>query len=165
MSTRFVVGLVVVVAVVLGARVLSADLPERRFAKRVTVVDTVLLGVGVAILAFHCGAMFFPRLVDPLPGVDAAAGDIRALGTVSIVWYVVPAVLVLLGLWRQHLIGQAAVAVALAAVGITMYNGGSLQAHLAAIFMSVLNLVGVTAALLLPPWRRARDQRLSGRSG
>lgn len=46
-----------------------------------------------------------------------------------------------------------------------MYNGGSLQAHLAAIFMSVLILVGVTAALLLPPWRRTRDQRLSGRSG
>lgn len=122
-------------------------------------VDAVLLGVGVAILAFHCGAMFFPRLVEPVPGVDVVAGDIRALGTASIVWYVAPAVLVLLALRRQHLIGQIAVAVALAAVGITMYNGGSLQAHLVAIFMSVLILVGVTATLLLPPWRRARDQR------
>lgn len=159
MSTRFVLSLVVVVAVVLAARVLSSSLPVRRFAKQVTVVDTVLLGVGVAILAFHCGAMFFPRLVDPLPGVDVAAGDIRALGTASIVWYVAPAVVVLLGLRRQHLLAQTAVAVALAAVGITMYDGGSLQAHLAAIFLSVLILVGVTAALLLPPWRRAHDQR------
>lgn len=165
MSTRFVVSLVVVVAVVAGARVWSAGLPVRRFAKRATVMDTVLLGVGVAILVFHCGVMFFPRLVDPLPGVDAAARGIRALGTASIVWYVVPAVLVLLGLRRQQLIGQAAVAVALAAVGITMYNGGSLQWHLAAIFMSVLILLGVTAALLLPPWQRAPGQRMGGGGG
>ena len=137
----------------------------RRFAKTVTVADMVLLGVGVAVLAFHCGAMFFPELVDPLPGVDAVASDIRALGAASIVWYVVPAVLVLLGLRRQHLIGQAAVAIALAAVGTTMYNGGSLQAHLAAIFVSVLILVGVTAALLLPPGQRARGRPLNGGGG
>jgi hypothetical protein len=164
-STRFVVSLVVVVAVVLGARVRSARLPVRRFAKTVTVADMVLLGVGVALLAFHCGAMFFPPLVDPVPGVDAAARHIRALGAASIVWYVVPAVLVPLGLRRQHLIGQAVVAIALAAVGITMYNGGSLQAHFAAIFVSVLILVSVTAALLLPPWQRARGQPLSGGGG
>jgi hypothetical protein len=109
--------------------------------------------------------MFFPQLVDPLPGLDAAASDIRALGTASIVWYAVPAVLVLLGLRHQHVIGQVAVAIALAAVGITMYNGGSLQAHLAAIFVSVLVLAGVTAALLLPPWQRARGQPLSGGRG
>lgn len=157
--------LLVVVAVVLGVRVWSARLPVRKLARTVTVADVLLLGVGVALLGFHCGAMFFPQLVDWPPAVAAAADDIRALGAASVVWYVVPAVLVLLGLRRQHLVGQGAVAVALAAVGVTMFNGGSLQAHLVAIFVSVVVLVGVTAALLLPPWRRPRGQLLTGAGG
>lgn len=116
-------------------------------------VDVVLLGTGVALLVFHCGAMFFPRVADRLPGADGAASDVRALGTASIVWFLAAVVLVLLGLRHQHVIGQAAVAVSLAAVGTTMYNGASLQTHLVTIFVSVLALVGVMAALLLPPWR------------
>lgn len=142
---------------VLAARALWAGLPIRKFAKRVTVADTALLVVGTAILAFHCGAMFFPRLVDPLPRTGAAASDIRALGAASIVWYVVPAILVLIAFRRHHVIGQAAVALTLTAVGVTMYNGGSLQVHLAAIYIAVVTLAGVTAALLLPPWARPTD--------
>lgn len=137
---------------VLAARALWAGLPIPKFAKRVTVADTALLAVGTALLAFHCGAMFFPRLVDLLPRTGAAASDIRALGAASIVWYVVPAILVLIALRRQHVTGQAAVALTLTAVGATMYNGGSLQVHLAAIYIAVLTLAGITAALLLPPW-------------
>ncbi len=163
MSDRFLLSLLAVVLVVLAARALWGGLPLRRFATRVTVADTALLAVGSAVLAFHCGAMFFPRLVDPLPGTGAAASDIRALGTASIVWYVVPAVLVLVSLRRQHVTGLAAVALTLTAVGVTMYNGGSLQVHLAAIYISVLTLAGVSAALLLPPWAR-HGQRLSGHS-
>ena len=160
MSPRFVVSLLAAVIVVLAARALWAGLPLPKLAKRVTVVDTALLATGIAVLAFHCGAMFFPRLVDPLPGTGAPASDIRALGAASIVWYVVPAILVLIALRRQHVTGQAAVAVTLTAVGVTMYNGASLQVHLAAIYISALTLAGVTAALLLPPWTR-HGQRLN----
>ncbi len=163
MSSRFVVSLLAAVIVVLAARALWAGLPLAKFAKRVTVADTALLVVGIAVLAFHCGAMFFPRLVDPLPLTGAAASDIRALGAASIVWYVVPAILLLIALRRQHVTGQAAVALTLTVVGVTMYNGGSLQVHLAAIYFSVMTLAGVSAALLLPPWA-PQDQRLNGHS-
>ncbi len=161
MSPRFVVSLLAAVIVVLAARALWTGLPFPKLAKRVTVVDSALLAIGIAVLAFHCGAMFFPRLVDPLPGTGAPARDIRALGAASIVWYVFPAILVLIAIRRQHVSGQAAVAVTLTAVGVTMYNGGSLQVHLAAIYISVLTLAGVTAALLRPPWVR-HGQRLNG---
>ena len=160
MSTRFVVSLLAAVVVLLAARAAWAGLPLGRFAKRLTVAETALLVVGVAVLVFHCGAMFFPRLVDPLP-TGAVASDIRELGTASIVWYVVPMLLVLSALRRQHVTGQAAVILTLTAVGVTMYNGGSLQVHLAAIYISVLTLAGVSAALLVPPWTR-QGQRLDG---
>ncbi len=155
MSLRFVLSLLAAVIVVLAARALWTGLPFPKLAKRVTVVDSALLATGMAVLAFHCGAMFFPRLVDQLPGTGAAASDIRALGAASIVWYVVPAILVLIAIRRQHVSGQVAVAVTLTAVGVTMYNGGSLQVHLVAIYISVLTLACVTAALLRPPWARA----------
>lgn len=36
-----------------------------------------------------------------------------------------------------------------------MYDGGSLQVHLTAIFVSVVVLAGVVAILVLPPWQRS----------
>ena len=161
MSTRFVVSLLAAVVVLLAARAAWAGLPLGGFAKRLTVAETALLVLGVAVLVFHCGAMFFPRLVDPLPRTGAVTSDIREMGTASIVWYVVPVLMVLSALRRQHVTGQAAVILTLTAVGITMYNGGSLQVHLAAIYISVLTLAGVSAALLVPPWAR-QGQRLDG---
>lgn len=154
MSTRFLVSLAAAVAVVLGARFRFASLPLRRLARPIAGTDVVLAGVGVVGLAFHCGAMFFRRLLEPLPGTGAAIGEIRALGTASIVWYLVPAVLLVIGLRRLHLVAPAVAAFALAAVGITMYDGGSVQIHLAAVFVAVVVLVGVAATLVLPPRRR-----------
>lgn len=155
MSSWFVVSLTLVVAVVLGARLLVPALPLRTVAGRISVTDAVLGGLGVLGLAFHCLAMFFRRLVEPLPGTDAAITDIRALGTASIVWYVVPAGLVLLGLRRGHRVALTVAALAFTAVGVTMYDGGSLDVHLAAIFASVVVLAVVVAALVLPPSRRS----------
>jgi hypothetical protein len=68
------------------------------------------------------------------------------------VWYAVPAALVVLGLRRQHPAALTAVSLALTAVGITMYDGGSLPTHLTAIFVSVVILASVASTLLLPPW-------------
>jgi hypothetical protein len=79
------------------------------------------------------------------------SGDqrINALGTASIIRYAVPATLVVLGLRRQHPAALAAVALALTAVGITMYDGGSLSTHLTAIFVSVVVLTTVASTLVL----------------
>ena len=154
MTTPFLLSLAGVVVVALGARFLSAGLPLRGLARRITLPDAALIVAGAIGLAFHCVAMFFRRIVDPLPGADAVISDIRALGTASIVWYVVPAVLVLLGLRRVHPVGLAVAALAFVAVGVTMYDDGPLDVHLGAIFASVVVLALVTATLILPPTRR-----------
>ncbi len=153
MSRTFVVALALVVAVVMASRLLFAALPLRRAAMPMSVVDTVLAGVGMLGLALHCGAMFFRSSVEVLPGSGGMIDQIDALGAVSIIGYTVPAVLLLLGLRRQHRGALVVVALALAAVGITMFDGGSLQAHLSAIFVSVTILTAVAAGLVLPPWR------------
>lgn len=152
MSTGYVLALGLVVATVLGARLLLTALPLAAAAVRLAVVEALLLLAGTLGLAFHCGAMFFRDLVDPLPGARPAIEAVRELGTASIIWYVVPAGLVLLGLRRQHPAAVALVALALAAVGVTMYNGGPVSTHLAAIFTSVVVSAGVVALLVRPPW-------------
>jgi len=153
-SSSFVIGLAVVVTAVLGSRFLVPGLPLRRVATPISVSEAMLSGVGVAGLALHCGAMFFPHLVEPVLGAGGVASDIRALSTASIIWYVVPSAMVLFGLRRQHPVALTAVALALVAVGVTMYNGGSLQVHLVAIFVSVLALASTASLLVLPPSRR-----------
>lgn len=120
-----------------------------------TLTDAVLSGAGFLGLVFHCAVMFSQSFADALSGASAAVGQINAMGTASIIWYAVPAALVLLGLRRQHPITLAAVLLALAAVAVTMYDGGSLQVHLSAIFVLVVVLAGITV-LALPPSRQAR---------
>ena len=159
MSTRYVVALAVTVVAILTARFLVTALPLRRVAVRLTVTDTVLAALGVAGLVFHCGAMFFRSAAEALPGADALVREIDALGTVSVVLYVVPAALVVLGLRRQTPVAVAAVVLALTAVGVTMYNGGPLDTHLTAIFVSIVTLAVIASALVLPPWRVPSDAR------
>ncbi len=127
------VSLAGVVAAILGGRVLVPALPLRHVAVAVTRTDVVLLGAGLVGLASHCSAMFFPAGVHLLPGADEVISQIDALQTISIILFAVPAALLLLGLRRQHPVAPAVAAVALAAVGVTMYDAGPLSAHLAAI--------------------------------
>lgn len=154
MSTGFLSSLAVTVAAILGARFLFAALPLRSVAVPMTAVDAVLSLVGTAGLLLHCSAMFFQSAVSTLPGADSLIGQIVGMGTSSIIWYVGPAALLLLGLRRQHPIMLAVVALALTAVGITMYDNGSLQTHLAAIFALVVVLAGLVATAVVSPWRR-----------
>ncbi len=151
MSTSFVLSLIAVVAIVLCARLVLGGLPLSNFAKRLSVGDAVMSGIGLLGLAFHCGAMFFTGLVKAIPGAQGPVETINALDTASIVWYVVPAVLVLAGLRRLHWSGVVAVSLALIAVGVTRYNGGPLDVHLATIFAAVVVLALVAATLVLPP--------------
>ncbi len=151
MSTSFLLILAGVVVIVLAARFLLAGLPLHGLARSITLPDVALVVVGAAGLTFHCVAMFFRRVVEPLPGVDSAVADIRALGTASIVWYVVPAVLAVLGLRRVHPVAPVAAALAFTAVAVTMYDDGPLDVHLSAIFTAVVVLAVVVAALVIPP--------------
>ena len=146
-----------VVAVVLGARLMSSALPLSRYSTPISLGDVGLVGVGLVGLSFHCAAMFFRGSVEWLPGTDSAITDIRSLGTTSVVWYVIPSALVLLGLRRQHPVALALVTLALVAVGITMYNGGSSQVHLTSIFICVVVLAAAGAALVRRPERRPRE--------
>ena len=150
-SRGYVAFLSVTVVVILAARLAFA---MRRIALRVTVNEAVLLSAGLAGLAFHCGAMFFRRTVEHLPGVHPAIRTINAMGAASRLWYIVPAVLVMIGLRRQYPPAIPAVAAALTAVGVTMYDHGPLITHLTAIFLAVAILAGIAATLILPPWQR-----------
>ncbi len=154
MSSGFLVSLAAVVVIALGTRLTFPAVPPGRLARAITAADAVVVGVGLLGLALHCGAMFFRSSTERLPGAGPAIRQIDALGHASVAWYVVPAVLTLVGLRRQHPIALAGVALALAGVGITMYDGSSLQTHLTAIFISVVVVASVLAMLVLPPWRR-----------
>ena len=151
MSTSFLVSLAAVVFVVMAVRLVVPALPLRAVARPLTVPDTLLVAVGLIMLAFHCVAMFFRDRVDPLPGTSAIIEDIRALGTPSMIWFIVPAGLLLLGLRRLHPVAFVVASLSLAAVGVTMYNDGSLQVHLIAIFVAVTALAGIAAALVRLP--------------
>ena len=80
------------------------------------------------------------------------------------VWYVVPALLVVTGLRRLPSLALAGVVVALLAIGVTMYNGGPLDTHLIAIFSGVVVLAAVLAGWCEcprapPPDRRRGDRK------
>ncbi len=150
MSTAFSVALAVSVAALGGARLLVPGLPLGA-AVRLRPADVAMIAVGLVVLAFHCAAMFFTDLARSLPGTDAAIDAINALGTASVVWYVVPALLVVTGLRRLPPLALAGVVVALLAIGVTMYNGGPLDTHLIAIFAGVVVLAAVLAGLVRVP--------------
>ncbi|MGI8417270.1 MAG: hypothetical protein ACR2P2_13920 [Nakamurella sp.] len=159
MPTPFVVSLAVVVVAVLAARFVLAGLPLRRVAVPMTIVDLVLAVIGVAGLVFHCGAMFFPAVTHRLPGGDGLINQVNAFGTASVAIYVVSAALVVFALRHQHPIPLIVVSLALLAVGVTMYDGGSLHRHLTTIFVAVVVLACVTSTLVLPAHRRRAAQR------
>lgn len=163
MSTGFVVSLALAVAAVIAARSLLPGLPMRGRAVTLTLTEVALTLFGLAILAFHCVAMFFTDAARRLPGSDGVIEDIRALGTLSFVWYLVPALVLLLGLRRLPPLAVAVVSVGLLGIGVTMYNGGSLETHLVAIFAGTMLLTATIATFVRPPGRSATPERLTPR--
>ncbi len=159
MSSTFLVTLGVAVAILFGLRFLLPALPMRGHAVRLRFVDAAALAVGLLLLAFHCFAMFFTSLAERVPGTATAIQDIRALGTASVIWYVVPAIAVLLGLRRLHWVPLGVAALALLSIGITMYNGGPLDQHLATIWVGVVLLAATLATLVKPPRTGATGRR------
>ncbi len=148
MSDRFVVVLGLAVLAVLSARLFVPGIPLRSRAGTTTGPDLALLALGVAGLVFHCGAMFFRSTFTHLPGSETPIAQITAMGGPSRIWFAIPAVLVVLALRRRPRIAVALVALALAAVGLTMYDAGPLRLHLTAIFVAALAIAAVVSLLM-----------------
>ncbi len=153
MSGTFAASLVGVVALALVLRVSLPRLPLASVARRLSLLDALIVVIGVLGLVLHCGAMFYADLFSHLPLSEGLISRVRSMGTSSVILYVIPAGLVLLGLRRQHPAGLLLLAIALLAVGVTMYDGSALRTHLGAIFVSVTVLSGLVATSVLAPRR------------
>lgn len=153
MSPFFVPALAGTALILLILRLAVPGLPLQRFARRLTPLDLILTVLGVLGLILHCASMFFRPVVAALPGTDDVIAQINSMGTASMIWYAVPALLVLIGLRRQHWVALLLVALSLLAVGVTMYNGTPLATHLASIFTAGV-MIAATVFLLSAPTRR-----------
>jgi hypothetical protein len=158
MPPIFVLSLAIVVAVIVGVRLLPG-VPWRGAAARISGAGAVISLTGVAGLGLHCAAMFNRPLVEAIPGTAIVIRQINGLSLASILWYVVPSLLLLIGLRRQHPAVQVVLAGLLIVVGVTMFDGGPLALHLASIFAFVVVLSGVVSLLILPPWDRGQTSR------
>ncbi len=158
MPLPYAVALVGTVLLALVLRMAVPRSPVPRLARPLPRVDAVVAGLGVLGLVFHCTAMFYRRVVEAIPGTSAAVDLVNRMGPASVVMYVVPAVLVLVGLRRQHPAVLGLLTLALVAVGVTMYNGSPLPTHLATIVATavVLAIIGGLLTRGVDPRPRTR---------
>lgn len=154
MSTSFVLTLSAVASLLLILRLAVPFLPLKRVTRRLTPLDLALTVVGVLGLILHCASMFFRSAVAAIPGSGSVIDQINSMGTASMIWYAVPALMVLMGLRRQHWIALILLAVSLLAVGITMYNGTAVSTHLVTIFAAGVTIAATVFLLSAPPWSR-----------
>jgi len=146
---------VTLVVAMLAALTLRWAVSRRgRAAVRTPAADTAVGVIGGLGLVAHCTAMFYGEtllsLLGGVPGVLGYADAVNNLGGVSIVAYAVPAVLVLDAARRRGTHAVPLLVGAVVVVGVTMYDGGPLWVHLAAISL----LVAVLAWLVSPLSRR-----------
>jgi hypothetical protein len=153
LTAGFSITLAICALLILLARFVIPQLPVRSRAVRLSVVDVALVGVGVLGLLFHCTAMFSQRLYEGAPAVKPLVDLVNSMGVVSVVLFVVPAALILIGLRQQQRGALAVLSLTLVAVGMTMYVGGPLQLHLAAIFAATIVLAAVVSLFVLAPRR------------
>ena len=97
--------------------------------------------------------MFSRGIYEGAPAVEPLVDLVNSMGVVSVVLFVVPAVLILFGLRRQQRGALVVLGLAFIAVGVTMYVGGPLQLHLAAIFAATVVLAAVVSLFVLAPQR------------
>ncbi|MHC5794821.1 hypothetical protein ACVXZ4_01545 [Lacisediminihabitans sp. FW035] len=154
MTAGFSIGLAAICVLIVMARFALPQLPLAQAGVRLRIAEVALLVVGVLGLTFHCTAMFSRQLLVGIPAVRPLVGAVNGMGAASVALYVVPAILLLIGLRRQHWIALAVMTLALIAVGLTMYLGSPLRLHLASIFLAVVVLVGILSVLTKGPWQR-----------
>lgn len=151
MTAGFSITLAVSALLILLARFVVPQLPVKSRALRLSARDAVLVGVGILGLLFHCTAMFSRGIYEGAPAVEPLVDLVNSMGVVSVVLFVVPAVLILFGLRRQQRGALVVLGLAFIAVGVTMYVGGPLQLHLAAIFAATVILAAVVSLFVLAP--------------
>lgn len=160
MPVAFVIALVAIVLLLAVVRLTVPSLPLRPIAVSPTRWEAVAVLVGLVGLLLHCTAMFNRAVLAVVPGSSTYISAVNAMAAPSVLLYVVPAVLVLLGLRCQHRVAVTVLTAALLAVGVTMYDHGPVTVHLTAIFLSAV-LLAATLALLVG---RPRDPHRSGTS-
>ncbi|MHA7294313.1 hypothetical protein [Arthrobacter sp. HLT1-21] len=153
MSTGFMVALALVLLLMLLSRLLLPGLPLSRTATRLTALDLVLAAVGLMGLVLHCASMFYRFLVAAIPGTADIISQINSMGTASMIWYIVPSLLLITGLRRQNAVALVVLAVALIAVGVTMYNGTPVPTHVSTIFAAAVIIGAIMFLLVIPPWQ------------
>ena len=145
-------GVLAATAIVLaGARLVARRPLWRSRSRAVSRGDLVVAAAAVAVLVFHCMAMFFADWVDAVPFAEAPAAAVRDLDSLaSEVSYWVPAVALIIAL-RQVWVWPPAVAllvVTLGGVGYTMFVPHALTTHLAWLAAAVVTLVLLGTALV-----------------
>lgn len=160
MPSSYVVSLVVAAVAVIALR-LALPVPAGRSGAGW--VDAVLVFLGGLGLTFHCGAMFYRSTVDVVPGTSGLIDAVNRMGTASMIAYAVPAAVLLVGLRRARPVLLLLVVAGLTAVGITMYNGSSLDTHLTSIVIAVA-LIALATVDLFAGGRTTRFRSLSPRS-
>lgn len=156
MPITLTIALVLIPVLLFAVRIFSAKLPWMTYARPSTWPDVAMLAVGVLGLVLHCVSMFYRDLLAAVPGMGGYIQAVNAVGAASIVLYVLPALLVLVALRRQHLVAVIIVATTLIAVGVTMYNGGPLSVHLVTIAAATIAISGTVALLMRRPGDRVR---------
>ena len=155
MTAAFAVPLAGVSVLILLARLVVPQLPLAGRSVRLSWVDAVLFLCGVVGLAFHCAAMFYRHLFDGIGPLGPLVVMVNEMNAVSVILFVVPALLVLMGLRRHYRVALAVLALTLLVVGVTMYSGSPLNVHLGAIFVAVVALVSHVVLFVIPPWQSA----------
>lgn len=158
MPLPYTIALVTTVLLLVVLRLTVPALPIRRYAVGVTRTQVVLVLVGTVGLVLHCTAMFNRALLTVLPDSSPYIDAVNGMGASSVVLYVLPAVLVLIGLRRQPRVAVGLLVAVLTAVGVTMYDHGPLAAHLTAIFISAVLLAAVLALLAQRPRAATRTR-------
>ena len=143
---------VLLATVFLGAGLrLAARRPLwRRHSRSFSPVELAAAGVAVALLVFHCAAMFFAGWVDAVPFAETPARSVRALGVVSQVAYWLPAAGLVIAMRRLWPPALGLLSVTLIGVGVTMFVPHDLTTHLAWLAAAVVTVVLVAIALVAP---------------
>ena len=128
-------------------------------------VELAAGGVAVALLVFHCAAMFFAGWVDAVPFAERPAREVRSLGVVSQVAYWVPAAGLVIAWRRLWPPALGLLGVTLVGVGVTMFVPHALTTHLTWLASAVVTVVLIMSALIALRAPRGNAVQLTAREG
>ena len=138
-----------------AARLVARRPLWRRRSSAIPPSELVTAAVMVAVLVFHCAAMFFADWVNAVPLAEGPADAVRELGLLSQVTYWVPAAVLVVALRRVWTPALVLLTVTLVGVGYTMFVPHSLTTHLAWLAAAAIVVVVIAAALVRPLRREA----------